>query len=161
MCGIAGILRHDGAPIDRDAIERMVAMLRHRGPDGEGVHLGPGVALGSTRLAILDLTSAANQPFRDDDADLTLVFNGEIYNYVELRAELEARGHRFRSSGDTEVLLRAYEEWGEDCPTHFNGMFAFAVWDGRARRLVLARDRFGEKPLYLARTGGRSRSRAR
>ena len=152
MCGIAGILRYDGAPIERASIEAMVGTLRHRGPDGEGVRLAPGIACGSTRLAILDLTPASNQPFRDEGADLTLVFNGEIYNYVELRKELEGRGHAFHSRGDTEVLLRAYQEWGEDCPQHFNGMFAFAIWDGRRSRLLLARDRFGEKPLFISRT---------
>ena len=146
------MLRYDGAPLERATIEAMVATLRHRGPDGEGVWLAPGIACGSTRLAILDLTPASDQPFRDEQADLTLVFNGEIYNYLELRQDLERRGHAFRSNGDTEVLLRAYEEWGEACPQHFNGMFAFAIWEGRRRRLVLARDRFGEKPLFISRT---------
>ena len=148
------MLRYGGAPVEDAAIATMVSTLRHRGPDGEGAWSAPGVALGAARLAILDLSPASNQPFRDERADLSLVFNGEIYNYLELRRELEALGHRFRSRGDTEVLLRAYEAWGEACPRRFNGMFAFALWDGRRRRLVLARDRFGEKPLFLARGPG-------
>ncbi len=147
-------MRYGGAPVEDEAIATMIAMLRHRGPDGEGAWRAPGVALGAARLAILDLSPASDQPFRDERADLTLVFNGEIYNYLELRRELEALGHSFRSSGDTEVLLRAYEAWGPACPQRFNGMFAFALWDGRRRRLVLARDRFGEKPLFLARGPG-------
>lgn len=131
----------------------MVACLHHRGPDGEGSFFADGVAFGHTRLAIIDLTAAADQPFIDEAAGLALTFNGEIYNYVELRAELKALGHCFNSTGDTEVLLRAYEQWGVACLPRLNGMFAFALWDQRKRRLFLARDRFGEKPLYLARGG--------
>jgi asparagine synthase (glutamine-hydrolysing) len=130
----------------------MVATIRHRGPDGEGTYFAPGIAFGHTRLAIIDLSAASDQPFIDDEAQLALSFNGEIYNYIELRDELKSRGHRFRSAGDTEVVLRAFEEWGTGCLAKLNGMFAFALWDNRKRTLLLARDRFGEKPLYIARS---------
>ena len=153
VCGIAGILRTDQAPIAPGLIDAMVATLRHRGPDGEGSFFAPGIAFGHTRLAIIDLTAASDQPFVDEAAGLAMVFNGEIYNYVELKAELRELGHTFHSTGDTEVLLRAYEQWGVDCLPRLNGMFAFAIWDGRKRQLLLARDRFGEKPMYVARTG--------
>ena len=152
MCGIAGILDADGAPIAPDLIETMVATLRHRGPDGSGTFFGHGVAFGHTRLKIIDLTEASDQPIIDAAAGLTMIFNGEIYNYIELRAELRVLGHRFRSDGDGEVLLRAYEAWGVDCLHRLNGMFAFALWDDRKHQLLLARDRFGEKPLYIARS---------
>lgn len=154
MCGIAGVLRLDGMPVPAGLIDAMIATLRHRGPDGEGVWLAPEgtVGFGHTRLAIIDLTAASDQPIRDDVAGLSLNFNGEIYNYIELRDELRALGHQFRSEGDGEVILRAYDEWGVDCLRRLNGMFAFALWDGRKRQLLLARDRFGEKPLYIARS---------
>ncbi len=152
MCGISGILRADGEPVPRGLVDAMVATIRHRGPDGEGTYFAPGIAFGHTRLAIIDLSAASDQPFIDDEAGLALSFNGEIYNYIELRAELKALGHSFRSAGDTEVLLRAYEQWGADCLPRLNGMFAFALWDNRKRTLLLARDRFGEKPLYIARS---------
>jgi asparagine synthase (glutamine-hydrolysing) len=130
----------------------MVATIRHRGPDGEGRFFARGIGFGFTRLRIIDLTEASDQPIVDSDADLALVFNGEIYNYIELRAELKQKGHTFRSDGDGEVILRAYEEWGVDCLQRFNGMFAFGLWDGRKMQLMLARDRFGEKPLFIARS---------
>ena len=152
MCGISGILRADGEPVPPGLIAAMVATLRHRGPDGEGTYFAPGIAFGHTRLAIIDLSTASDQPFIDDAAGLALCFNGEIYNYIELRAELKALGHSFRSSGDTEVVLRAYEQWGAGCLSRLNGMFAFALWDNNKRTLLLARDRFGEKPLYIARS---------
>src|SRR6185295_11277920 len=152
MCGIAGILRVGGEPVSRGLIDAMVATIRHRGPDGEGTYFGPGIGFGHTRLAIIDLTAAADQPFIDDEAGLVLSFNGEIYNYVELREELRDLGYRFTSTGDGEVLLRAYEAWGVDCLPKLNGMFAFALWDNRKRELLLARDRFGEKPMYIARS---------
>ncbi|MCE7928567.1 MAG: asparagine synthase (glutamine-hydrolyzing) [Chloroflexi bacterium CFX7] len=152
MCGIAGILRAGGEPVPPGYIAAMVDTLRHRGPDGDGSFFAPGIALGHTRLAIIDLTPASGQPFVDEAAGLALVFNGEIYNYLELRSELKALGHDFRSSGDVEVLLRAYEQWGHDCLARLNGMFAFAIWNSRKQELFLARDRFGEKPLFLARS---------
>ncbi len=152
MCGIAGILRIDGEPVAPGYVAAMVDTLRHRGPDGDGSYFAPGIAFGHTRLAIIDLSDASGQPFVDEAAGLALIFNGEIYNYLELRSELKSLGHDFRSEGDTEVLLRAYEEWGSDCLRRLNGMFAFAIWDERRRQLFLARDRFGEKPLFLARS---------
>jgi len=155
MCGIAGIFHVGGGEIEPEAIGRMVACLRHRGPDGDGTYFGRGIAFGHTRLAIIDLSDASDQPFRDEAAGLTLIFNGEIYNYLELRAELQRLGHEFRTAGDTEVLLRAFEQWGPDCLSRLNGMFAFAIWNERAGELFLARDRFGKKPLYLARSDGR------
>lgn len=152
MCGIAGILRTEAEPVPPGLIDAMVATLRHRGPDGEGSYFAPGIAFGHTRLAIIDLTAASDQPLIDEAAGLAMVFNGEIYNYVELRSELRGLGFEFRSEGDGEVLLRAYEAWGADCLPKLNGMFAFAIWDSRKGQLFLARDRFGEKPLYVARS---------
>jgi asparagine synthase (glutamine-hydrolysing) len=152
MCGICGVLRDGLEPVPGGAIDAMIATLRHRGPDGEGSYFAPGIGLGFTRLRIIDLSPASDQPFVDDEAGQVLVFNGEIYNYLELREELKALGHTFRSDGDTETILRAYQEWGTGCLPHFNGMFAFALWDGPKGTLFLARDRFGEKPLYLARS---------
>jgi len=155
MCGIAGIVDVRGAPVAAGEIERMTRALRHRGPDDDGHWTQDGVALGNVRLAILDLTAAGHQPMLSDDGSLALTYNGELYNFRELARELEGHGHRFRSRSDTEVVLRAYEEWGPRCVERFNGMFAFAVWDDRRRTLVLARDRFGVKPLYYALHRGR------
>ena len=152
MCGICGILRRDQEPVPEGQVNAMIATIRHRGPDGEGSFFARGLGLGFTRLRIIDLTEASDQPIVDSASDTALVFNGEIYNYIEIRDELKQRGHRFRSDGDGEVILRAYLEWGTDCLRRLNGMFAFALWDGGKRELTLARDRFGEKPLYLART---------
>src|SRR5689334_4545170 len=114
MCGIAGVLRGDSEPVPPGLIDAMIAVLRHRGPDGEGSYFDNGIGLGFTRLAIIDLTPASDQPIIDADAGVAMVFNGEIYNYVELREELKALGHRFRSEGDGEVIVRAYLEWGEE-----------------------------------------------
>lgn len=152
MCGIAGVFRTGGEPVPPGIIEAMIATLRHRGPDGDGSFFAPGVGFGHTRLSIIDLSAASDQPFVDEAAGLALIYNGEIYNYLELRSELKQLGYEFRSDGDTEVLLRAYEAWGADCLRRLNGMFAFAIWDARKRQIFLARDRFGEKPLYLARS---------
>src|SRR5215470_6450982 len=143
MCGIAGYLGEAGA----ETLAAMLSRLKHRGPDGEGVHVERGVGLGMTRLAIIDLEGGV-QPMTNEDQSVWLVFNGEIYNFRELRSALEARGATFRTRSDTEVLLRAYEQFGEACVDHLRGMFAFAAWDRRRRRLVLARDRLGKKPLY-------------
>ncbi|MEZ5543354.1 MAG: N-acetylglutaminylglutamine amidotransferase [Pseudomonadota bacterium] len=150
MCGICGELRFDGQAPDPAVLARMTATLARRGPDGSGEFRDGPVALGHRRLAVIDLSARAAQPMRDAAAGLALVFNGTIYNYPELRAELRALGHRFNSDGDTEVILRAYAEWGEDCTTRLHGMFAFAIWDARRQRLFLARDRFGIKPLYYS-----------
>lgn len=157
MCGIAGEFRFDGAAPDPAALKRMVARLARRGPDGEGLHLDGPVALGHRRLAIIDLTERSAQPMVDPSSGLALVFNGTIYNYPQLRAELIAKGYAFRSDGDTEVILRAYAEWGEDCVARLHGAFAFALWDRLAGSLFLARDRLGIKPLYLSLDGQRLR----
>ena len=150
MCGIAGIV--GGTPM-RSTLESMLTTLEHRGPDDRGVHLGDGVALGMTRLAIIDLVTG-RQPMTSEDGAATVVFNGEIYNFRALRAELEARGQHFRTKSDTEVILRAWELEGEACVERLRGMFAFAIWDARRRTLFLARDRVGKKPLYYWQGGG-------
>ena len=152
MCGIAGIVAYDGGVVDAEALRRMTEAIRHRGPDDEGYHLGPGVGLGARRLAIVDV-EGGNQPLYNEDRSIALVCNGELYNHAELRRELEARGHRFATRTDTEVLVHLYEESGERCMERVNGMFAFALWDEHERRLLAARDRLGKKPLYYADTG--------
>ena len=152
MCGIAGILRVEAEPVPPGQIDAMIATLRHRGPDGEGTFFAPGVGFGFTRLRIIDLSPASDQPFVDEQAGVALIFNGEIYNYLELRSELKSLGHDFRSEGDVEVLLRSYLQWGVNCLAKLNGMFAFAIWDNHKQELLLARDRFGEKPLFIARS---------
>lgn len=149
MCGIAGRVNfRSGAPVDGAVIQRMCHLLAHRGPDGEGTHVDGPVGLGHRRLAIIDLSPAARQPMASEDARLWITYNGEVYNFRELRADLERRGRRFRSQSDTEVILAAYREFGVGCLDRFRGMYAFAVWDSRARTLFLARDRLGKKPLY-------------
>ncbi len=158
MCGIAGVVHNDGVPIDRNALRQMVGAMIHRGPDGEGFYfsedahstaVGPTVALGHRRLAIIDV-AGGRQPMTNEDGSVWVVLNGEIYNYIELREQLEARGHHFVSNSDTEVIVHQYEEEGIECVRAFRGMFAFAVWDDRAKRLLLARDRLGKKPLWYA-----------
>jgi asparagine synthase (glutamine-hydrolysing) len=154
MCGICGVVALDRPP-ETATTEALLGALRHRGPDGEGFFEAPGVALGHTRLAIIDLSDGGRQPFASEDGSLQLLHNGEVYNYRELRAELEAHGHRFRSATDTEVVLAAYREWGDACVERFNGMWALALWDGARRRLFCARDRFGVKPFYYRSSGSR------
>jgi asparagine synthase (glutamine-hydrolysing) len=176
MCGLAGILSLSGAPVRHTALRAMTEALRHRGPDeGAVILLGDRddpsrtraagdvaggrtaaptrLGLGHRRLKVIDLSGRAAQPMRSQSG-AWLVYNGEIYNAHELRAELEARGARFRSRSDTEVVLEALGAWGLEALARFNGMFALAYWDPRGRRLILARDRFGEKPLYYAMAGG-------
>jgi asparagine synthase (glutamine-hydrolysing) len=151
MCGIAGILYADSArPVAPGILKAMSAALAHRGPDAEGFWTAPGIGLAHRRLSIIDLKSG-DQPIRNEDGTLQVIFNGEIYNYQELRAALQARGHRLATQSDTEVLAHLYEDHGEDLLTRLRGMFAFALWDGRRRRLLLARDRVGIKPLYVYR----------
>ena len=170
MCGIVAIADFAGKTIPGGVVGRMTAALHHRGPDDGGfAHVDPasgecltwtsdlpapgemgGVLFGHRRLNILDLSAAGHQPLLSDDGSIVLVYNGEVYNFIEIREELKARGVAFRSSGDTEVVLRAYEEWGENAFTKFNGMWALALWDGRQRKLVVSRDRFGIKPLHYA-----------
>ena len=150
MCGIAGEFRFDGLAPDQAKIARMTERLARRGPDAGGAyHDGP-LAFGHRRLAIIDLSPLSNQPMVDDTLGLALVFNGTIYNYPELRVELHAKGYQFFSDGDTEVILKAYAEWGEACTEHLHGAFAFALWNRKAQTLFLARDRLGIKPLYFS-----------
>lgn len=155
MCGIVGVWHLDGRAVDPVAIEDMRDTLIHRGPDDAGLWFEGSVALGHRRLSILDLSEAGRMPMASPDAAVQAVFNGEVYNFRDLRAELEAEGHRFFSETDSEVVLRAYEEWGVDCFDRFNGMFAVAIWDGREQRMVLARDPAGQKPLSYAYRPGR------
>ncbi len=153
MCGIAGKLNLDPAqPVDEAIIRRMNAAQVHRGPDGEGVWIAGAIGLGHRRLAIVDLSPAGRQPMCNEDGSIWLVCNGEIYNHLDLRAALERRGHHYRSASDNETILHLYEEHGQSCVQHLRGMFAFALWDGRRRSLLLARDRFGQKPLLYAET---------
>ena len=148
MCGIAGILNLTGKPVPQQTIKDMTDAIAHRGPDGEGHFIDINIALGHRRLAIIDLTLAAHQPMANGDSSVVVTYNGEIYNFKQLRAELEKQGHRFRSRSDTEVLIHGYEEEGIDFVQKLNGMFAFALWDAKKRLLYLCRDRFGVKPLY-------------
>ncbi|AKQ42188.1 asparagine synthase [Aurantiacibacter atlanticus] len=150
MCGIAGIF-HTGTikPVDPARVERMCDVLAHRGPDGSGVWTSPGVGLGHRRLSIIDIAGSL-QPMHSIEERSVIVFNGEIYNFRALRRELEEKGARFRTDGDTEVILAAWQRWGEDCVQHLHGMFAFAIYDRKDRTLFLARDRFGVKPLFMA-----------
>jgi asparagine synthase (glutamine-hydrolysing) len=148
MCGIAGLVRLDGAAVEAGLIEAMNATIAHRGPDDEGTWVAGPVGLGNRRLAIIDLSSAGHQPMANEDGTVLITYTGELYNFRALRSELQAAGHRFRSESDTEVIVHAYEEFGPGCLDRFNGHFAFALWDGPRRRLVLARDRFGTHPLY-------------
>lgn len=148
MCGIVGVLQWRGPSPSAELVSRMRDTMIHRGPDGAGLHVDAWVGLGHRRLAIIDLSPAGQQPMANETGTLQLVYNGEIYNFRELRSELEARGHRFASRTDAEVVIHAYEEWGRNCLDRFNGMFAFAIWDAAARRLFIARDRYGVKPLY-------------
>ncbi len=154
MCGIAGILRMDGGAVGEQPLEAMTTILAHRGPDGDGFFRRGPVGLGHRRLAIIDLVTG-DQPMFNDDRSICLVFNGEIYNFRELRRELEGRGWAFRTTSDTEVILRAYEEFGTGCLERLRGMFAFALWDERGKRLLLARDRVGIKPLVYSWDGRR------
>ena len=155
MCGIAGICLDDiGAPVDRALLDAMTASLAHRGPDGQGRYIAPHVGLGHRRLSIIDL-AGGDQPIFNEDGTIAIVFNGEIYNYKELRSDLLSRGHRFKTQSDTEVIVHLYEEFGDACVEQMNGMFAFALWDSRRTRLFAARDRFGEKPFYYHHANGR------
>ena len=157
MCGICGELRFDVTSPDLAVIDRMSESLARRGPDHMGTYADGPVAFGHRRLAIIDLHAHADQPMVDAALRLALVFNGTIYNYRELRVELISMGYTFVSEGDSEVILKAYAAWGEECVQRFYGMFAFAIWDMRRASLFLARDRFGIKPLYLSQDGDRLR----
>ncbi len=154
MCGIAGIFDSTGRPVDRALLEKMISRIRHRGPDGAGIFLSKGIGLGHRRLSIIDL-EGGSQPLMNEDGRLQVIFNGEIYNYIELREELEREGHVFKTHSDTEVIVHGYEEWGLECVSRFNGIFAFALWDSNLSRLFLARDHLGVKPLYYISLGRR------
>jgi asparagine synthase (glutamine-hydrolysing) len=154
MCGIAGSLSLDGRPVSAGELRAMCAVMAHRGPDDDGFHITPAVGLGMRRLRIIDLTTG-HQPIRNEDGTVWVVFNGEIYNFAELRRELEARGHSFYTATDTETIVHLYEQYGASCVEKLRGMFTFALWDDRRRTLLLARDRLGIKPLFYAEAGGR------
>ena len=149
MCGFAGEIRFDGRAADVAAVVRMSELIAPRGPDAQGMFQQGSYAVAHRRLKIIDLSEHAQQPMIDGELGLTIVFNGCIYNYRELRGELEAKGYRFFSSGDTEVMLKAFHAWGDDCVQRLHGMFAFVVHERDSGRLTLARDRFGIKPLYI------------
>jgi asparagine synthase (glutamine-hydrolysing) len=153
MCGIVGLVRGDKKPIDEALLSRMCAAIRHRGPDEDGFYVNDGVGLGMRRLSIIDLKSG-QQPIHNQDRTAWIVFNGEIYNYRELRDKLEQLGHTFYTNSDTEAIVHAYDQYGADCPKHLRGMFAFAIWDERTQELFLARDRVGKKPLLYAQVNG-------
>ena len=152
MCGICGVLQLRGQHVSEQRITSMLFELERRGPDDEGVYIDKHVGLGHRRLAIIDLSSAGHQPMHNANKSVSIVFNGTIYNYPQLRKQLQAQGIQFSSSGDTEVILKAYEAWGEACVEKLIGMFAFAIWDARIEKLFIARDRLGIKPLYYSNT---------
>ncbi|MHC4880694.1 MAG: asparagine synthase (glutamine-hydrolyzing), partial [Planctomycetota bacterium] len=150
MCGIAGMIYRDtDRPVDRDILGRMAGAIAHRGPDAEGFFVERHVGIAHRRLSIIDL-HGGDQPIGNEDGRIQVVFNGEIYNFRELRRDLESRGHQFRTTSDTEVIVHAYEEFGDACVERLRGMFAFAIWDGHRRRVLLARDRVGIKPLFVS-----------
>ncbi|MBA2613507.1 MAG: asparagine synthase (glutamine-hydrolyzing) [Bacteroidetes bacterium] len=150
MCGITGILHFDKQrTVDDLKLKKITEIINYRGPDGDGFYFNKNIGLGHRRLSIIDL-STGNQPMYSHDKNIVIVLNGEIYNYIELRKELIEKGHKFKTTSDTEVVLKAYEEWGIDCQNKFNGMWAFAIWDERKQQLFLSRDRIGEKPLHYA-----------
>lgn len=153
MCGIAGVLNHSGAPVEISTLKRMSDAIEHRGPDDEGQFADGPAGLANRRLSIRDLSARGHMPMSNPSENLTITYNGELYNYRELRSELETLGYRFRSESDTEVVLAAYSQWGAESLTRFNGMFAYAIWDSRRQEVFLARDRFGVKPLYWAQCG--------
>jgi len=154
MCGICGVFDFKGQPVQKDLVGRMSDAIRHRGPDGEGLYICDQVGLGHRRLSIIDL-QGGNQPITNEDHSLSIIFNGEIYNFVELREELGKNGHIFKTRSDTEVILHGYEQWGTDCLNHLNGIFAFAIWDQVQKRLFIGRDHIGVKPVYYVVVGNR------
>src|SRR5918993_2389462 len=153
MCGIVGIVRNDGKPVDEQLLSRMNNAIRHRGPDEDGFYVNGSVGMAMRRLAIIDLKSG-QQPIHNRDRTAWIVFNGEIYNYLELREKLEKLGHTFYTNSDTEAIVHAYDQFGTDCPKHLRGMFAFAIWNEKTEELFLARDRVGKKPLLYAQLPG-------
>jgi len=153
MCGVAGIIHLDGEPVSPVLLKRMADAMAHRGPDGEGIYVDGAIGLAHRRLAIIDLSPAGHQPMATEDGRFVISYNGEVYNFAELRVQLEALGQRFRSRTDSEVVLKAFAVWGEKAFDRFNGMFAFALWDKERKELLLVRDRYGIKPLYYAHVG--------
>ena len=147
MCGIAGIINTNGEVIEKAEVQAMIQSIAHRGPDDQGIYIKENVGLGHRRLSIIDLTETGHQPMTNGDGSLHIVFNGEIYNYKELKRDLQTQGARFRSTSDTEVVLRLYEKEELECVRKLRGMFAFAIWDEKKKRLFVARDRLGQKPL--------------
>src|SRR5712691_2072825 len=152
MCGICGKVNFTGAMVERALVARMCETLIHRGPDDEGIYTAAHVGLGQRRLSIIDLSSRAVSPLPNEDGTVWVTFNGEIYNFQQLRAELLEQGHVFRTATDTEVVVHLYEVYGIECLAHMRGMFAFALWDARLKRLFAARDRLGKKPFFYTRT---------
>ncbi|RPI15684.1 MAG: asparagine synthase (glutamine-hydrolyzing) [Ignavibacteriae bacterium] len=148
MCGITGIFNVDGRPISINILRKMTDVITHRGPDSEGYWANSFIGFGHRRLSIIDLSPLGHQPMQNDDGSLIITYNGELYNFMELRVQLEALGYKFHSKTDTEVILKSYEHWGKECIYKFNGMFAFAIWNNRDNELFIARDRYGVKPLY-------------
>jgi asparagine synthase (glutamine-hydrolysing) len=153
MCGIVGIVRNDGKSVDEALLTRMCTAIRHRGPDDDGFYFNAPAGLGMRRLSIIDV-AGGHQPIHNQDRTAWIVYNGEIYNYLELREKLEKLGHKFYTNSDTEAIVHAYDEYGADCANHLRGMFAFAIWDERTQELLLARDRVGKKPLLYALVNG-------
>src|SRR6202000_2032945 len=155
MCGICGQYNFgDRAPVSRRKIERMAESIRHRGPDDEGYYIAGPLGFGFRRLSIIDL-KGGHQPMSDQEQSIWVVFNGEIYNFPELKSELEAHGHVFQTKSDTEVIVHGYKQWGDDVLNHLNGMFGLAIWDAQLERLVIARDPFGIKLIYYMIENGR------
>src|SRR6266481_9830126 len=155
MCGIAGQFNFQRRePVERETIVRMTRLIAHRGPDDEGFFISGPVGLGSRRLSIIDL-AGGHQPMSDAEESVWITFNGEIYNYMEIRSELQGKGHQFRTNSDTEVIIHGYKEWGTEVFSHLNGMFGLAIWDVRKQRLVLARDATGIKLIYYRIDNGR------
>jgi len=148
MCGIAGIYNFDKKEVRKADLKRMCDLIKHRGPDDKGTYLQNNVGLGNRRLSIIDLSAAGHQPMTDNKENLWIVYNGEVYNYIELMQELKKKGYQFKSKTDTEVILYAYQEWGESCLQKLNGMWAFAIYNSKSRELFCARDHFGIKPFY-------------
>jgi len=155
MCGICGIFNINGEPVSSVNLRRMTDAIAHRGPDGEGFYTDSFIGLGHRRLAIIDLTPAGHQPMVTRDGQFAISYNGEVYNFQEIRAQLQSLGHQFHSRSDSEVILYAYSQWGPQCVERFNGMFAFAIWDKKRQELFLARDRYGIKPLYYTFAGSK------
>ncbi len=157
MCGICGKLYHSrDRTVDGELLRSMASVINHRGPDDEGIYVKGNVGLAHKRLSILDLSPAGHQPMSNEDGSIWIVFNGEIYNFLDLREDLQKRGHTFMSRTDTETIIHLYEEKGVECVNDLRGMFAFAIWDENKKRLFCARDRAGKKPFVYAHTGGRA-----